>query len=388
MGGLGSFIVPRTIYSGWGSFEKLKTLKGKKAIIVSGQGSMKKAGFIGMAEAFLGKAGIETKVFDGVEADPSLKTVMMGTEAFRSFSPDIIIGLGGCSAIDAAKMMWVFYEHPEIKFEDIIAPFTIPALRNKAQFIAIPSTSGTGTEVTCVSVITDREKGVKFPIVSYEITPDMAIVDGELASSMPKNVTANTGMDALTHSIEAFVSKLNNSYTNPLALESIDLIFSNMKMAFDNGADQEARQNMHDASCLAGMAFTNALLGINHALAHQLGGMFGIPHGCANTMLMPEVIRYNAKTAPDRYNKIALYTGLSGWEELVDKITELRDQMDMPANLKIYGISEDSFNSRLDEISKNAFGDACVGANPRDTSVDELKQIFVNISGFAKAATV
>ena len=208
---MGSFIIPRKTFYGIGSIENLKEVKGKKAIIVTGNGSMKKAGYLDKAINILKVAGIDSVVFDGVEADPSIETVMKGVKAFNKEQPDIIIGLGGCSAIDAAKTMWVFYEYPDTKFEDIIPPFNIKPLRNKARFVAIPSTSGTGTEVTCVAVITDRNKGVKYPIVSYEICPDIAIVDGDLCKTMPPNVTANTGIDALSHDCEAFVSTLDSA---------------------------------------------------------------------------------------------------------------------------------------------------------------------------------
>ncbi len=223
--------------------------------------------------------------------------------------PDWIIGLGGCSAIDAAKAMWIFYEHPDTKFEDIIPPFTIKPLRNKARFIAILSTSGTGTEATCVSVITDRVKGTKYPLVSYELCPDIAIVDGELCRSMPSHVTANTGLDALTHSLEAYVTPLADAFTDSLAERAVVDIFQALPMAVEDGENLKARQTMHDASCLAGMSFSNALLGIVHSLSHQIGGMFDVPHGRANAILLPNVIRFNAMISEAKYTKLASLIG-------------------------------------------------------------------------------
>ena len=281
---MAQFIVPREIYHGIGTIEKLAGVKGKKAVIVTGEGAMVKTGVVEKVKQILLKSGIQSATFTGVEPDPSIETVFKGVEMFNAEQPDIIIGLGGCSAIDAAKCMWVFYEYPQTKFEDIIPPFTIKPLRNKAIFIAIPSTSGTGTEVTCVSVITDRAKGVKYPIVSYELTPDIAIVDGEICVSMPPHVTAYTGLDALAHNVEAYVAALADVYTDALALKSVELIFKYLPEAYKNGKNLDARQAMHDASCLAGMSFTNAILGIVHSMAHQLGGMYGIPHGCANAI--------------------------------------------------------------------------------------------------------
>jgi len=317
------FHIPRITFHGLGSFENLKEVPGKKAIIVTGKSSMQKAGYIDRAKKILQDKGMNVAVFEGVEPDPSIETVMRGVEALNQEQPDVIIGLGGCSAIDAAKAMWIFYEHPDYTFEDIIVPFGIKPLRNKAIFVAIPSTSGTGTEVTCASVITDRSKGIKHPIVTYEITPDFAIVDGELCKTMPPNVTADTGMDALCHDCEAFVSIMADCYTDPVALNSIRMVFESLPKAYKNGNDLEARQVMHDASCLAGIAFTNALLGIVHAMAHQLGGMFGVPHGRANAILLPNVIRYNSK-ATDKYNIIAHHFGKTNAYEFAEQVEELR----------------------------------------------------------------
>ncbi len=369
------FVLPRITYHGIGTLEKLTEINGTKAAIVTGGSSMIKTGVVKRAQDYLAKKGIESAVFKGVEPDPSLETVMKGVEFLNEVKPDIIIGLGGCSAIDAAKAMWVFYEYPETKFEDIIPPFTIKPLRKKATFVAIPSTSGTGTEVTCVSVITDREKGVKYPIVSYELTPDVAIVDGEICKSMPPHVTAHTGLDALAHDTEAYVSVLADSYTDPLVRQSVEMIFKALPTAYREPENLEARQAMHDASCLAGISFTNALLGIVHAMAHQLGGMFGIPHGCANAILMPNIVRYNSQNT-EKYKDLARVLGKETAEDYALAIDDLRTAVEVPSTISEYGISESEWNDKLNEITKNAMADACVGANPRTPSEEDIKKIY------------
>ena len=369
------FVVPRITYHGIGTLEKLKELEGTKAMIVTGGNSMKKAGVLEKAQAFLKESGIESSVFEGVEPDPSIETVMKGAEKMKQEQPDLIVGLGGCSAIDAAKAMWGFYEHPESTLEEIIEPFSMKPLRNKAKFVAVPSTSGTGTEVTCVSVITDREKGVKHPLVSYELTPDVAIVDGEICASMPPDVTAHTGLDALAHNTEAYVSSLADPYTDPLVKQSIEMIFKFLPIAYREPNNLEARQAMHDASCLAGIAFTNALLGIIHAMAHQLGGMFGIPHGCANAILMPNVVRYNSD-GTDKYQDLAMVLGKNSAEDYAADIEKLRAAVEVPASIKEYGVTEAEWSAKLDEITKNAMNDPCVGANPRVPAEEHIRMIF------------
>jgi hypothetical protein len=372
---MASFIVPRTIYHGLGTLEKLKEICGKKAMIVIGGRSMKTSGFLDKTILYLRSAGMETAIFEGVEPDPSLETVMKGAAAFKKEQPDVIIGLGGCSAIDAAKAMWIFYEHPETKLEDIIPPFQVKPLRTKAIFVAIPSTSGTGTEVTCVTVITDRQKGVKYPIVSYEITPDIAIVDGELCQSMPPDVTANTGLDALAHSVEAYVAGLADCYTDALGKSSIQLIFENLYNVYKNPNDMKGRQALHDASCLAGMAFTNGLLGIIHSMAHQLGGMFGIPHGRANAILMPNIIRFNSKTT-GKYVDLAGLFGKTSAEEFAQEVEKLRKSVGIEDSLEEYGINETEMKEKLDVLSLNAMNDPCTGLNPRKPTIDEIKKLF------------
>lgn len=374
---MSTFIVPRNTFHGLGSLENLKTIEGEKAVIVTGSGSMKKYGFLDKTISLLKEAGIESAVFEGVEADPSVETVMKGVEFFNRESPDIIIGLGGCSAIDAAKAMWIFYEYPEATFEEIIKPFFVKPLRNKARFVAIPSTSGTGTEATCASIITDTDKGIKYPIVSYEICPDIAIVDGELAKSMPKNVTADTGMDALSHDVEAFVATLASPYSDAMAIDSIRSIFVNLPRAFDDGNNLEARQAMHDASCMGGIAFSNALLGIVHSIAHQIGGMFNIPHGRANAILMPNVIRFNSR-GTDKYRPLAQALGKETAEDFAVEIERLRERVGIKSSFNAYGIDPTAWQEKLDAMVQNAMDDPCTGTNPRKPTLEEMKKIFVS----------
>ncbi|MBR1820015.1 MAG: iron-containing alcohol dehydrogenase, partial [Clostridia bacterium] len=263
------FTLPRDIYFGKGALENLKGLKGKKAIICVGGGSMKRFGFLDRAQKYLEEAGMEVQLFEGIESDPSVETVMKGAQAMLDFGPDWIVAIGGGSPIDAAKAMWIKYEYPECTFEDMCKVFGIPELRRKAHFCAVSSTSGTATEVTAFSIITDYQKGIKYPIADFEITPDVAIVDPELAETMPKKLVAHTGMDAMTHAIEAYVSTANSDYTDPLAIHAIEMIMKDLVPSY-NG-DMAARDRMHDAQCLAGMAFSNALLGIVHSMAHKTG---------------------------------------------------------------------------------------------------------------------
>ena len=379
------FTLPRDLYYGKGALEQLKNLDGKKAMLVLGGGSMKKFGFVDKVVAYLKEAGIETQLFENVEPDPSVETVMKGAAAMREFEPDWIISMGGGSPIDAAKAMWVFYEYPETTFEEIIQPFSFPTLRKKAKFLAIPSTSGTATEVTAFSVITDYEKGIKYPLADFNITPDVAIVDPELAETMPQKLTAHTGMDALTHAIEAYVSTLNSPFTDPLALKAIHMVFDYLPASYNK--DMEAREQMHYAQCLAGMAFSNALLGIVHSMAHKTGAAFStghIPHGCANAIYLPYVIKYNAKdeTALKRYAEIARSVGLEGKsdEELMQalcaKIDAYNVELNIPKTLKEFGINEEEFKEKVAEIAKNAVGDACTGSNPRSITPEQMEKLL------------
>lgn len=374
------FTLPRDIYYGKGTMDQLKSLKGKKAVLVIGGGSMKRFGFVDKAMDYLKEAGIETKLIEGVEPDPSVETVIKGAETMRQFEPDWIIAMGGGSPIDAAKAMWIFYEYPDLTFEDAIKPFSLPELRQKAKFIAIPSTSGTASEVTAFSVITDYKTEIKYPLADFNITPDIAIVDSELAETMPPKLTSYTGMDALTHAIEAYVASLHSVFTDPLALKAISMIKDDLVKSYDG--DKDSREQMHYAQCLAGMAFSNALLGICHSMAHKTGAVFHIPHGCANAIYLPYVIKFNAKSCADRYAQIARSISLKGNtdDELVDSLIEfvkdLNKNLNIPSTLKEYGISEDDFNSKVELISERAILDACTGSNPREISKDEMVKLF------------
>ncbi len=389
------FTLPRDLFHGEDALSSLKNLEGKKAIVVVGGGAMKRNGFLDKAVDYLKEAGMEVALFEGVEPDPSVETVMKGAAAMTEFQPDWIVAMGGGSPIDAAKAMWAFYEYPETTFEDLITPFNFPTLRTKAKFCAIPSTSGTATEVTAFSVITDYSKGIKYPLADFNITPDIAIVDPALAETMPPKLTAHTGMDAMTHAVEAYVSTLNCDYTDPLALHAIKMIHNFLKKSYDG--DMSARASMHNAQCLAGMAFSNALLGIVHSMAHKTGAAFTgghIIHGCANAMYLPKVIKFNSKdpVAAKRYAEIAKFIDLKGetTEELVDAlIAELRsmnDQLDIPQAIKYYGeggvksdtsiIDEKEFMDKLPETAKNAIGDACTGSNPRQPSQEEMEKLL------------
>ena len=382
------FTLPRDIYHGKGALDQLKKFKGKRAIVISGGSSMRRGGFLDRVSNNLKEAGMEVKLFEGVEADPSVETVKKGADVMKEFQPDWIVAIGGGSPIDAAKAMWCFYEYPDITFEQLCVPFSFPELRKKAHFCAIPSTSGTGTEVTAFSIITDYQNGIKWPLADFEITPDVAIVDPDLVQSMPKKLTAFTGMDAITHGIEAYVSTAHSEFTDPLALHAIKLIHENLVKSFHG--DAQARVIMHDAQCLAGMAFSNALLGIVHSMAHKTGAAFSgghIVHGCANAMYLPKVIRYNAKVpeAAARYAEIAKFINLPGnnTEELVSAlIAELRkmnDQLEIPQCIKLYEggiINEEEFKTKLSTVAKNAIGDACTGSNPRQPTQEEMEKLL------------
>ena len=382
------FTLPRDIYHGKGSLAELRTLRGRKAFVVVGGGSMKRFGFLDKVEQYLKEAGMEVRLFEGVEPDPSVETVMRGAAAMREFQPDWIVSIGGGSPIDAAKAMWVFYEYPETSFDELCVPFHFPTLRTKARFCAIPSTSGTATEVTAFSVITDDAKGVKYPLADFNITPDVAIVDPELAETMPKKLTAHTGMDALTHAIEAYVSTMHCEYTDPLALHAIELISANLAASY-NG-DMAARDKMHDAQCLAGMAFSNALLGITHSMAHKTGAAFSgghIVHGAANAMYLPKVIRFNAGEleAAERYAQIARFIHLKGEttaelvEALVNRVNEMNAELDIPSRIKDYEggiIDEKEFMEKLPRVAELAVGDACTGSNPRRITPAQMAELL------------
>ncbi len=391
------FTLPRDIYHGKGAIDALKTFKGKKAMVCVGGGSMKRFGFLDKVVANLKEAGMEVELFEGIESDPSVETVMKGADAMLKFGPDWIVAIGGGSPIDAAKAMWIKYEYPECTFEDMCKVFGIPELRKKAHFCAISSTSGTATEVTAFSIITDYSKGIKYPIADFEITPDVAIVDPSLAETMPKKLVAHTGMDAMTHAVEAYVSTANSDFTDPLAIHAIEMIQKDLVDSY-NG-DMAARDRMHTAQCLAGEAFSNALLGIVHSMAHKTGAIFAdygahIIHGAANAMYLPKVIAFNAKdpVAKQRYGVIADYMHLGGKDDdekvalLIKTLRKMNDDLNIPHCIKNYGadsypceqgfVPESVFLERLHDIAVNAIADACTGSNPRQPSVEEMEKLL------------
>ncbi|MDA2650054.1 bifunctional acetaldehyde-CoA/alcohol dehydrogenase [Bacillus cereus] len=376
-----------------------------RAFIVTDPG-MVELGYVDTVTHYLQQHlnAVKVGVFSEVEPDPSDETVFKGAEMMRSFKPDVIIALGGGSAMDAAKGMWLFYEYPETKFFGIKQKFLdirkrtckFPTLGQKAQFVAIPTTSGTGSEVTPFAVITDKKNNIKYPLADYELTPDVAIIDPQFVMTVPPHVTADTGMDVLTHAIEAYVSIMANDYTDGLALKAIDLVFKYLPRAYKNGNDEEAREKMHNASAIAGMAFANAFLGINHSLAHKLGPEFHIPHGRANAILMPHVIRYNAIkprkhalfpkyehfVADERYAYIARTLGLpastveEGVESLVQAIISLGKELNINMSIAGQGVKQEAFENVVDVLSERAFEDQCTPANPKLPLISELKEVY------------
>ena len=402
------FKVPPKIYFEAGSIQYLSKMPEiTKAFIVTDQ-SMVKLGYVDKVIYQLEKHEnhIHFEVFSDVEPDPSFDTIDRGVEAMGQFTPDVIIALGGGSAIDAAKGMWLFYEHPEVdkeglklKFLDIRKrTYKYPSLGLKAKFVAIPTTSGTGSEVTSFAVITDKDNNVKYPFADYELTPDVAIIDPDFVLTLPKVLTADTGMDVLTHAIEAYVSNMASDYTDGLAEKSGELIYKYLLRAYESGTDKEAREKVHNASCIAGMAFTNAFLGINHSLAHKLGGEFHIAHGRCNAILLPYVIRYNASSptkfvsfpkyeyyiADEKYAMFAKKIGLDvkdtedGVDKLIDMVNKMNEKLGIPKSFREYGIDEETYMSKLDTLANHAFEDQCTTANPRLPLVTELKKILID----------
>ena len=402
------FRVPARIYFEPGCLDEfftheIKDMGVKRALIVC-SGSAVRLGTTGRVEAYLREAGIASAVFSDVKSDPTVETVEQGARAMEKFEPDLIIALGGGSPLDAAKAMWLFYEYPEIRFEDLklrfmdirkrVVPF--PKLGRKAKCIAIPTTSGTGSEVTAFSVVTDSATGTKYPLADYELTPDVAIIDPNLTMSVPAAVTADTGMDVLSHALEAYVSVVASDYTDPLAMRAIQLVFEYLPRAYRDGSDALAREKMHNASTIAGMAFTNAFLGINHCLAHILGATFHIPHGRANALVMTPVIRFNAgppkkftsypkyryPQAKERYVEIAeglkldAATPQEAVEGLIKAVAGLKAKLDMPATIKDAGVARADFEAKVRHIAEVAFDDQCVGANPSYPLVHDLVGIL------------
>lgn len=402
------FKIPEKIFFESGSIRYLEKMPEiSRAFIVTDQ-SMVDLGYIDKILYHLRKRSdyVHSEVFSNVEPDPSFDTIKRGVDAMNAFKPDVIIALGGGSPIDAAKGMWLFYEHPDadveglkLKFMDIRKrTYKFPKLGEKCKMVAIPTTSGTGSEVTSFSVISDKNKNIKYPLADYELTPDVAIIDPDLVMTLPKKITADTGMDVLTHAIESYVSVMASDYTDGLSEKAIELVFENLPKAYENGNDKTAREKMHNASTIAGMSFTNAFLGINHSIAHKLGGEYHIPHGRANAILLPYVIKYNGTTpskfvsfpkyesyiADQKYANISKRLGLKtssieeGVNSLIKAIQELTRKLELPKSLKECGIEEDDFMSKLDILADRAFEDQCTGVNPRVPLVSEIKQILIN----------
>jgi acetaldehyde dehydrogenase/alcohol dehydrogenase len=405
------FKIPEKIYFQYGSTQYLEKMPNiSKAFIVTDP-YMIKLGYIDRVLYYLRKRSqyVHCEIFSDVEPDPSVDTVVRGCELMNKFQPDVIIALGGGSAIDAAKGMWLYYENPETDFDSLRLKFMdirkriykFPKLGKKAKFVAIPTTSGTGSEVTSFAVITDKTKNTKYPLADYELTPDVAIIDPEFVMTVPPSVTADTGMDVLTHAIEAYVSVLASDFTDGLAIKAIQLVFEYLPKAYKDGSDKLAREKMHNASCIAGMAFTNAFLGINHSLAHKLGGEFHIPHGRANAVLLPYVIEYNASKpskfvsfpkyetfiADKRYAEIAKALGLpaatveEGVRSLVKAIRDLMKELNMPMTIAECKVDKKKFIAKVPELADKAFEDQCTNANPRLPLVKELEDIYIRAFG-------
>ena len=403
------FKVPEKIYFESGSIEYLEKMKDiTRAFIVTDE-SMVKLGYVDKILYHLRKRQqyVHSEIFSEVEPDPSFDTINKGVQAMKNFNPDVIIALGGGSPIDAAKGMWLFYEYPDadpeglkLKFMDIRKrTYKFPSLGTKCKMVAIPTTSGTGSEVTSFAVITDKTKNIKYPLADYELTPDVAIIDPDLVLTLPPKQTADTGMDVLTHAIEAYVSVMASDYTDGLSEKAVKMVFENLEKAYNDGAnDKVAREKMHNASCIAGMSFTNAFLGVNHSIAHKLGGEFHIPHGRANSILLPYVIKYNGSfptkfvswpkydhyIADEKYAYLAKMLGLpastkeEGVDSLAKAVRDLAQKLGEPLSIKDCGIPEAEFMAKVDELADKAFSDQCTAVNPRVPLVEEIKQILID----------
>jgi len=400
------FKIPEKIYFEFDSTQYLEKMPDiSKAFIVTDP-AMVSLGYIDKVLYYLRKRTdyVHCEIFSDVEPDPDIQTVYRGVAAMKAFQPDVIIALGGGSAMDAAKGMWMFYENPDLDFSSLTLKFMdirkkivkFPRLGRKAKMVAIPTTSGTGSEVTSFAVISDRSTGTKYPLADYELTPDVAILDPDFVMSVPAHITADTGMDVLTHAIEAYVSTFASDYTDALALHAIRLVFGNLSVAYHNPSNKAAREHMHNASCIAGMAFSNAFLGINHSIAHKLGGEFHIPHGRANAILLPHVIRYNASKptkfvsfpkyetfiADKRYAEIAEHIGLKfttteeGVTALIQAVRDLTKELNIPAKISENKIGKEEYAKSLDRLAEMAFSDQCTGTNPRSPLVSEIKSIL------------
>ena len=377
------FTIPRDVYYGPNAMEELKVLKGqghRKAIIVTGTQFMRDNGSLEKLTEILEEDGMEVQVFDKVDSNPRISTVYRGAQVMREYEPDVIVALGGGSPVDAAKAMWIFYENPELKFDDVKPPYSLPKLRKKAIFVAVGTTSGTGTEVTSFSVITEDESGIKYPIADFEITPDIAIVDTEIPQSMPPVLTADSGMDSLTHSIEAYVATAHTDLTDCLAIKSAQMVFENLVDSYHGSA--EAKRQVHVGQDLAGMSFSNALLGIVHSLAHKVGVTYGVTHGRCNAIMLPYVVEYNSVAVPERMADIAKALGFSGATNkqlinaLVQGIKDLNTALDIPLSYKDAGVDEKLFLDTVDKLAEAACGDPCTLFNPRETEFANMKKVL------------
>jgi len=402
------FKIPEKIYFEAGSIAYLEKMPNISRAFIVTDPAMIELGYVDKILYYLRKrqVPVHSEIFSDVEPDPSFDTVQNGVKMMQNFKPDVIIALGGGSPIDAAKAMWLFYENPDadveglkLKFMDIRKrTYKFPKLGKLAQLVAIPTTSGTGSEVTSFAVITDKEKNKKYPLADYELTPDVAIIDPDLVMTLPKKITADTGMDVLTHAIEAYVSNMASDYTDGLAEKAVELVFKNIRTAFNDGNNRDAREKMHNASCIAGMAFTNAFLGVCHSMAHKIGAEFHMAHGRINAILLPYVIRYNAQTptkfvsfpkyeyfiADQKYADLSrrmnfpAYTNEEGVNSLVEEVRKLNQDLEIPLSFKEAGIDEKEFLAKVDLLADRAFEDQCTAANPRVPLVSEIKQILLD----------
>lgn len=403
------FKVPDKIYFEHNSIQYLEKMPNiTRAFIVTDPG-MVSLGYVDKILYYLRKRTehVHCEIFSDVEPDPSIETVKRGAQMMDEFKPDVIIALGGGSAMDAAKGMWLFYEHPDVDFNSLRLrfldirkrAFKFPKMGNKAQLVAIPTTSGTGSEVTSFAVISDKKNNMKYPLADYELTPNIAIIDPQFVMSLPKSATGDTGLDVLTHALEAYVSVMASDYTDGLAMKAIQLVFKYLPRAYKNGAeDAEAREKMHNASCMAGMAFTNAFLGLNHSIAHKIGGEYHVPHGRANAVLLPHVIKYNASTpskfvsfpkykkfiADEKYAEIAAFLGLpaktteEGVQSLINAVIDLMKEVNEPLSFSECGIDEETYMRNVPDIANKAFEDQCTTANPKLPLVKEIEQIMID----------
>ena len=403
------FKVPDKIYFEHNSIQYLEKMPNiTRAFIVTDPG-MVSLGYVDKILYYLRKRTehVHCEIFSDVEPDPSIETVKRGAQMMDEFKPDVIIALGGGSAMDAAKGMWLFYEHPDVDFNSLRLrfldirkrAFKFPKMGNKAQLVAIPTTSGTGSEVTSFAVISDKKNNMKYPLADYELTPNIAIIDPQFVMSLPKSATADTGLDVLTHALEAYVSVMASDYTDGLAMKAIQLVFKYLPRAYKNGAeDAEAREKMHNASCMAGMAFTNAFLGLNHSIAHKIGGEYHVPHGRANAVLLPHVIKYNASTpskfvsfpkykkfiVDEKYAEIAAFLGLpaktteEGVQSLINAVIDLMKEVNEPLSFSECGIDEETYMRNVPDIANKAFEDQCTTANPKLPLVKEIEQIMID----------